>query len=779
MAKNLVIVESPAKAKTIGKFLGKDFEVLSSYGHIRDLKKKELSVDLHTFEPQYEIPEEKKKVVNELKTEAKKAETVWLASDEDREGEAISWHLFHVLGLDPAHTKRIVFHEITKPAILKAIENPREIDQNLVNAQQARRVLDRIVGFKLSPVLWKRVKPALSAGRVQSVAVRLIVEREHEIRAFKSESWYKVTALFLVPDKKGKQTELKADLNTHFKTKEEAEAFLESCKGATFTIQDITKKPNKKYPAPPFTTSTLQQEAARKLSFTVGQTMRIAQQLYESGRITYMRTDSVNLSTLCINACHDMISRTMGEEYLHNRQFKTHTKGAQEAHEAIRPTHIEDTAIEGDSQEKRLYNLIWKRTIASQMAEAEIEKTTVTINASGQTAQFAAVGEVVKFDGFLRVYKESHDDEPEQEGEGTLLPAMEKGEQLAYKQIAAIQRFTQHPARYTEASLVHKLEELGIGRPSTYAPTISTIQQRGYVEKVTKEGTPRNYDYIELKDDAITSHVNTETTGSEKNKLCPTDVGIVVNKFLTESFPEIMNYNFTADVEKQFDEVAEGKEKWNTLIGDFYKDFEPAVENTMAQKSDHKVGERILGQEPKTGKQVSVKIGRFGPVVQIGTAQDEDKPKFAQMKKGQSLETITLEEALDLFSLPRTLGEYEDKEVSVGTGRFGPYVKHNGKYVSIPSTKDPMQLTLAEAIELIEAKRKAEKEKHLKSFEEEPDLEILNGRFGPYITYKKKNYHIPKGTDPKALTLEECRELIKKEDENPTPRRRSYRKKKA
>lgn len=779
MAKNLVIVESPAKAKTIGNFLGKDYEVLSSYGHIRDLKKKELSVDMDTFEPQYEIPAEKKKLVSDLKAEAKKADTVWLASDEDREGEAISWHLYTVLKLKPENTKRIVFHEITKPAILNAIKHPRKIDENLVNAQQARRVLDRIVGFKLSPVLWKRVKPALSAGRVQSVAVRLIVEREHEIRQFKSESSYKVSAIFLVKDAQGNPAELKADLNIRFKTEDEANDFLVSCKNATFTIKDITTKPTKRYPAPPFTTSTLQQEAARKLGFTVAQTMRIAQQLYESGKITYMRTDSVNLSELCINACKQTISETMGEQYLHNRHFVTKTKGAQEAHEAIRPTHIELPVIEGDSQEKRLYNLIWKRTIASQMAEAELEKTTVTIAVSDQDAVFNAVGEVVKFDGFLRVYSESTDDDGESDEKEGLLPKISKGEMLVYKTITATQRFTQHPPRYTEASLVHKLEELGIGRPSTYAPTISTIQQRGYVEKGSKEGVKRDFNELVLENGAIEKSELIETTGNEKNKLIPTDVGIVVNQFLMEFFPTIMDYNFTASVEKEFDEVAEGKEQWQALIKDFYKDFEPTIENSLEKKSEHKIGERVLGTDPKTGKPVSVKIGRFGPVVQIGTAQDEEKPRFAQMKKDQSLETITLEEALDLFKLPRELGAFEDKEVSVGAGRFGPYVKHDGKYISIPKGTDPMEITLEEAIDLIEKKRQAEKEKHIKSFAEEPELEILNGRYGPYIAYKKKNYHIPKEQEPKELTLEQCLELIKKEDENPTPRRRTYKRKKA
>ena len=656
MQKNLVIVESPAKAKTIEKFLGKDYKVLSSYGHIRDLKKKEFSIDTKTFKPDYEIPSEKKKLVSELKQEAKEAETVWLASDEDREGEAISWHLYEVLGLKPENTKRIVFHEITKTAILKAIENPRDIDINLVNAQQARRVLDRIVGFKLSPVLWRKVKPALSAGRVQSVAVRLIVEREREIQAFKSEASYRVTAVFTGPDTDGKATEIRAELNTRFKTEAEANAFLEKCKTAGFKIEDIATRPIKKSPAAPFTTSTLQQEAARKLGFTVAQTMMLAQKLYESGFITYMRTDSVHLSDLAIHTSREAVLQMMGEKYVQTRQFATKSKGAQEAHEAIRPTYMDQQSIEGTQQEKRLYDLIWKRTIASQMADAELEKTTVNISVSGAGEMFVATGEVITFDGFLRVYKESNDDDNEsKDDESRLLPPLKKGEQLERKQIVAQERFTQHPPRYTEASLVRKLEELGIGRPSTYAPTISTIQQREYVEKGDKSGVEREYKTLVLEGGNIKSTVKTELTGNEKGKLLPTDTGTVVNDFLMQYFPEIMDYNFTANVEKEFDEVAEGDIEWTTLIKKFYEDFEPMVEKTLAVKTEHKVGERELGTDPASGKPVFVKIGRFGPVVQIGKAEDEEKPRFAQMNKGQSIETITLEEALELFKLPRSL----------------------------------------------------------------------------------------------------------------------------
>ena len=768
MQKNLVIVESPAKAKTIEKFLGKDYKVLSSYGHIRDLKKKEFSINTDTFEPDYEIPAEKKKLVSELKQEAKKADMVWLASDEDREGEAISWHLYEVLGLKPENTKRIVFHEITKNAILRAIEHPRDIDINLVNAQQARRVLDRIVGFKLSPVLWRKVKPALSAGRVQSVAVRLIVEREREIQAFHSEASFRVTAVFSTTDANGRPAEIRAELNTRFKTEDEAKAFLEKCRHTEFTVQDITTRPMKKSPAPPFTTSTLQQEAARKLGFTVAQTMMVAQRLYESGFITYMRTDSVNLSSLAIGTSREAITQLMGERYVQTRQFTTKSKGAQEAHEAIRPTYMEHQTIEADSAERRLYDLIWKRTIASQMADAELEKTTATIALTGMSETFVATGEVVTFDGFLRVYRESLDDE-ETEDESRLLPPLKKGQKLDCGRIVAQERFTQHPPRYTEASLVRKLEELGIGRPSTYAPPISTIQQRGYVEKGDKPGEERTYKVLTLSGGRLTTATRSETAGSEKGKLLPTDVGTVVNDFLLQYFPGIMDYNFTASVEKEFDEVAEGDKQWTTLIRQFYGEFEPMVEQTLAVKTEHKVGERELGTDPVSGRPVFVKIGRFGPVVQIGSADDEEKPRFAQINKGQSIETITLDEALELFKLPRTLDDYEGKPVIIGTGKFGPYVRHDGKFISLPKGADPMTFSYDEAVELILAKRAAEAQKHIKRFDEEPELEILNGRYGPYITYKGNNYRLPKTlkVEPKDLELADCLAIIKEQDEKP------------
>lgn len=761
MQKNLVIVESPAKAKTIEKFLGNDYKVLSSYGHIRDLKKKAFSIDVEDgFKPTYEIPQDKKKLVAELKAEAKKADMVWLASDEDREGEAISWHLYEVLELDPKKTKRIVFHEITKTAILKAIETPRDIDVNLVNAQQARRILDRIVGFELSPVLWKKVKPALSAGRVQSVAVRLIVEREREVHAFVSEPSYRVTATFEVPDVDGNKVEVKAELSNRFKTKKEAQAFLETCKDAHFSIEDITTRPVKKSPAAPFTTSTLQQEAARKLGFTVAQTMMVAQRLYENGQITYMRTDSVNLSDLALNTSKQTILSLMGEKYVKPRKFATKTKGAQEAHEAIRPTYMENETIDGNGQEQKLYDLIWKRTIASQMADAELEKTTATIVISNSTEKFIATGEVITFDGFLRVYKESYDDDNEQEDESRLLPPLSKGEKLERKEVLATQRFTLCPPRYTEASLVRKLEELGIGRPSTYAPTISTIQQRGYVEKGNSEGVKRPYDILKLKGNKITETTKTEMTGNEKAKLLPTDTGIVVNDFLMEYFPEIMDYNFTASVEKEFDEVAEGEKEWTGMMGVFYKGFHPLVDKTLHSKTEHKVGERILGNDPASGKPVSVKIGRFGPVIQIGTVDDEEKPRFAQLAKGLSLETITLEEALEAFKLPRTLGEYEGHTVTVGVGRFGPYVRYDKLFVSIPKGVDPMEIVLDEAIELIKNKIEAQEKKFIKAFDADPDMQILNGRYGPYISYQKKNYKIPENVEPADLNLEACFKII-------------------
>lgn len=774
MQKNLVIVESPAKAKTIQNYLGDDYKVMSSYGHIRDLKKKNFGIDLDTFQPEYEIPKDKASIVKELKAAASKAENVWLASDEDREGEAISWHLAEVLNLPIQDARRIVFHEITKPAILNAIKNPRAIDINLVDAQQARRVLDRIVGFKLSPVLWRKVKPSLSAGRVQSVAVKLIVEREREIQKFKSESNFRVTAEFNING-----STFRAELNRRFPTADKAREFLEACKGSDFKISDITVHPQKRMPAPPFTTSTLQQEAARKFGFPVSLTMSLAQQLYESGLITYMRTDSVNLSSLCVNACKDVISRTLGKEYSKPRKYVTHSKGAQEAHEAIRPTDMQNDAIEGSPQAQRLYKLIWQRTIACQMSDAITEKTTVDISIKGHEEKFTASGEVVKFDGFLRVYRESHDNE-DANSENRTLPAIKKDDCPEAEEITATQRFSQHPPRYNEAGLVHKMEELGIGRPSTYAPIISTIQQRQYVTRGDKEGTERKYDVITLKGGNITETTKTEITGAERNKLFPTDVGIVVTDFLDENFPEIMDYNFTADVEKQFDEVAEGKKEWTGLMHDFYENFEPQVEKTLADKSGHKAGERQLGIDPQSGRPVFVKIGRYGPMVQIGQAGDEEKPVFATMKKGQSTETLTLEEALELLKLPRTLGEFEDKEVSVGAGRFGPYIKHDGKYVSLPKDEDPLKVSLEKAVELILAKREAEAKRFIKSFEEDPEMEILNGPYGPYISYKKKNYRLPKDKKESAagLTFDECMKIINAETEKPkkTPRARGKKK---
>lgn len=777
MQENLVIVESPAKAKTIEKFLGKDYKVMSSYGHIRDLKKKELSIDVDTLNPDYEIPEEKKKVVSELKKNAKAAKKIWLASDEDREGEAISWHLCEVLGLDEENTSRIVFHEITKPAILKAIESPRHLDMNLVNAQQARRVLDRLVGFRLSPVLWRKVKPALSAGRVQSVAVRLIVEREREIQNFQPEPYYRLNAIFAVTSEDGSKNEIKTELNKRFKTHEEALAFLELCKQSKFTISSITKKPLKRIPAPPFTTSTLQQEAARKLGFTVSQTMMIAQRLYEAGRITYMRTDSVNLSALAINTSKAEIERLYGTEYSKVRMYQTHSKGAQEAHEAIRPTYMENVSIEGTSQEKRLYDLIWKRTIASQMADAQIEKTTVNIalsseDGSSQTdLQFVANGEVVAFEGFLKVYFESTDDEEGNEELSHALPVIHEGEVLERREIVSTERYSQGPNRYTEASLVRKLEELGIGRPSTYAPTISTIQQREYVQKGDRKGEERKYAVDSLLGLKITSKSKKEMAGADKGKLIPTDVGIVVNDFLMENFPDIMDYNFTAKVEQEFDKIAAGEVEWNKEMKLFYENFEPEVEKVMNARSEHKAGERELGIDPKSGKPVFVKIGRFGPVVQIGSADDEDKPRFSQLPTGKSMETITLEEALELFKLPRTLGQFEGSDVVIGAGRFGPYVLHDKKYTSIPKGEDPLTITLDAAINLIQKKRLQEAQRHLKTFEEDAKMEVMNGRYGPYVAYDGKNYRMPKALYDKAseLTYEQCLDIVKNA---PEPKRK-------
>lgn len=779
MQKNLVIVESPAKAKTIEKFLGKDYKVLSSYGHIRDLKTKQFSIDIeHNYAPQYEIPADKKKLVSELKAESKAAEMVWLASDEDREGEAISWHLYEVLGLKPENTRRIVFHEITKTAILHAIETPRSIDMNLVNAQQARRVLDRIVGFQLSPILWRKVKPALSAGRVQSVAVRLIVEREREIQDFVSEAAYRVTANFILPDGK---TILKAELNRRLKTKEEAQAFLKACQQATFTIDDISKKPVRKSPAPPFTTSTLQQEAARKLGYSVSQTMMIAQRLYESGFITYMRTDSFNLSDLALGTAKEAILESYGEKYYKFRQYHTKSKGAQEAHEAIRPTYIAKAEIDGTAQERKLYDLIRKRTIACQMADAELERTTISVDISGLKEKFVATGEVVVFDGFLQVYHESTDDDQEKEQGNTLLPVVHLQDALQLKEATATERFTQRPARYTEATLVRRLEELGIGRPSTYAPTIQTIQNREYVIKGDKEGTERAYSILTLNKKGIQESTKTEMVGADRNKLMPTDIGIVVNDFLMEYFQLVMDYNFTAKVEKEFDAIAEGEENWTKVIDNFYQVFHPVVEQTAAIRTEHKVGERQLGIDPKSGKPVFVKIGRFGPVAQIGESnaeKDNEKPQFATLLKGQSIETITLEEALKLFELPRTVGEYEGKVVVAAISRFGPFIRHDGKFVSIPKDKNPISITLEEAIELIQQKREKDENRFIKKFEEDPELEILNGRYGPYIAYKGKNYRIPKtGYTPAEMTLADCMKLVSEADQKPATKKRVTRKK--
>lgn len=767
---NLVIVESPAKAKTIEKFLGKEYKVMSSCGHIRDLSKKDFSIEgNHTFEPEYEISPDKTEIVENLRKAASKAKTVWLASDEDREGEAIAWHLYVVLGLKPENTRRIVFHEITKPAILNAIEHPRDIDLNLVDAQQARRLLDRIVGFELSPVLWKKIKPALSAGRVQSVAVRLIVERENEIRNFKTESYYRVTARFLSPDGET----VKAELSKRLADEKEAEAFLSDCAEASFKVTDVTVRPIKKSPAPPFTTSTLQQEASRRLGFTVSQTMMVAQHLYEAGHITYMRTDSLNLSALALKSISDEIKSSMGERYLKTRHYHTKSKGAQEAHEAIRPTYIDKHDIEGSQQEKRLYALIWKRTIASQMADAELEKTTVDIEPSAREEHFTAQGEVVRFDGFLRVYSESSDEAPAEMSEG-MLPPLEKGDTLGLKEMTAAERYTQHPPRYTEATLVKKMEELGIGRPSTYAPTISTIQQREYVEKSNLEGTPRTFTTLTLEKGKVTKSDTTSTVGADKGKLMPTDIGIVVNDFLTDNFPNVLNYNFTADLEERFDLVAEGKAQWKKEIRGFYDVFHPEVERANDMRLEHKVGERVLGTDPASGKPVSVKIGRFGPVVQIGESTDEEKPRFASLRKDQSVFDITLADALKLFELPRDLGSFEDETVTVAAGRFGPYIRHAGKFVSIPRTLSPLDITLDEAVELIKAKREADSKKLVKTFDEDPELQILNGRYGMYLSYKKNNYKLPKTVeDPAALTREECLAII--ESQESKPRRTSTR----
>ena len=778
MPKNLVIVESPAKAKTIERFLGADYKVLSSYGHIRDLKKKNFGVDLTTFQPEYEIPADKAAVVSTLRKEAKAADVVWLASDEDREGEAIAWHLAEVLKINPADARRIVFHEITKPAIVNALATPRHIDLNLVDAQQARRVLDRLVGFRLSPVLWRKVRPNLSAGRVQSVAVRLIVDREREIEGFTPTSFYRVRATFTTPDG---QT-ITAELNRKPATQEEAEAFLNRCIGKDFTVTSVVTKPTRRTPAPPFTTSTLQQEAARKLGYSVASTMRVAQSLYEQGYITYMRTDSMNLSTLCLDACGPLIASTLGPEYHQRRTYHTHAKGAQEAHEAIRPTDMQRETIDATPQEKRLYDLIRKRTLACQMADARLERTQVTIHMDGDdTAHFTAQGEVVKFDGFLRVYRESRENDESAEDEA-LLPAMTEGMRLLPSDINARQSFTKPPQRYSEASLVHKMEELGIGRPSTYAPTISTIQQREYVVKGERPAPLTPCHLLTLSGGSISDTIVQEKGAAEKGKLLPTDTGIVVNDFLIANFPDIMDYNFTANVEKDFDHVAEGGMKWTDLIRGFYTDFDPEVERIMADNSGQKAGERILGTDPATGRTVSVRIGRYGPMVQVGTTDDEEKPRFATLRAEMSMATITLEQALDLFKLPRTLGDYEGKTVTIGVGRFGPYVHHDGKYATLGKEDDPLTVSLERAIALICAKREAEAKSHLKAFAEEPGMEVRTGRYGPYIAFEGKNYKIPKAKADEAanLTLDECRAIIEAEkNKSAKPARRRTAAKKA
>ncbi|MDR6943230.1 type I DNA topoisomerase [Mucilaginibacter pocheonensis] len=760
MAKNLLIVESPAKAKTIEGYLGKDFTVKSSYGHIRDLVKSEDAIDIaNNFNQKYEVPADKKQVVSELKKLAKEAEMVWLASDEDREGEAISWHLFETLGLKDASTKRIVFHEITKPAILKAIDTPRKIDYNLVNAQQARRVLDRLVGFELSPVLWKKVKPSLSAGRVQSVAVRLIVDREREINKFKSEAAFKIVAVF----GKGKEA-FKAELPERFAKQEDAEQFLNDCIGANFDIRSLETKPAKRSPAAPFTTSTLQQEASRKLGYSVARTMQVAQRLYESGNITYMRTDSVNLSETALDAAQKEIVSAYGDKYHQLRKYKTKNASAQEAHEAIRPTYFSNHTIDGESAEKRLYELIWKRAIASQMSEAQFEKTTAKISISTRKEELTANGEVMKFDGFLKVYLESNDeeDDTQQDGENAMLPPLTRGQRLALQEMSATERFSRPPARYTEASLVKKLEELGIGRPSTYAPTISTIQNRGYVVKEEREGKIRNFRVLTLKGDAIVKENKTENTGAERGKLFPTDIGAVVNDFLVQYFKDIVDFNFTACVEKQFDEIAQGLKEWTAMLHDFYNPFHKEVQSTI-ETADKATGERELGIHPENGKKVSVRIGRYGPFVQVGDSateeNKEEKPLYASLRTGQSIETISLEEALELFKLPKAVGEYEGKVMKVAIGRFGPYISHNGAFVSLPKEIDPLDVTEEQAIELINAKRKKDAEKLIKTFDEDPEVRVLNGRWGPYIEFGKLNVKIPKDKDPLTLTYEECKAL--------------------
>lgn len=752
MAKNLVIVESPAKAKTIEGYLGKDFVVKSSYGHVRDLAKKGVAVDVENdFKPEYIVSSDKKQVVSELKKLAKEAETVWLATDEDREGEAISWHLYETLGLEKKDTRRITFNEITKSAITKAIENPREINKQLVDAQQARRVLDRLVGFELSPVLWKKVRPSLSAGRVQSVAVRLIVEREREIEQFNVSDFYRVNGQFHTD--KGN---LKAEYEQQLKSEKEVESFLSGAKDSDFSIADVQTKPATKKPVAPFTTSTLQQEASLKLGFSVTRTMSVAQRLYEAGKITYMRTDSVNLSETAIQGASNEISSAYGKEYLQIRKYTTQAAGAQEAHEAIRPTDFSEHSIDADRDEARLYDLIWKRAIASQMSDAQLERTTIKISGSKLDNDFQAKGEVIKFDGFLRVYMETDLDEEEDEMLEGILPAVSKGESVKTDEILVTQRFTRPPARYVEASLVKKLESLGIGRPSTYAPTISTIQKRGYVEKPDREGTERKYAQWILKSGNIKQHELSETTGKEKNKLAPTDIGTIVTDFLTEHFEPIMDYNFTAKVEQEFDDIAKGMMEWTAMLKDFYGPFHTIVEDTL-ENSERATGERILGEHPQNGRKVLARIGRFGPMIQIGDeAEDGEKPQFASLRGNQSISTITLEDALELFKLPRTLGEMDGQAVKANVGRFGPYVQVGKVFVSIPKEEDPMTIDLDRALELYKLKLEADAKKLIKTFDENPDVQILDGRWGPFLKIGKNNYKLPKTAVPAELTLEEC-----------------------
>jgi len=777
MSKNVVIVESPAKANTIEKFLGKDFLVTSSYGHIRDLEKKNMGIDIKdNFSPRYIVPENKKSVVTELKKLTKKAEMVWLATDEDREGEAISWHLKEALKLSDEKIKRIVFDEITKTAILNAVENPRGIDYNLVEAQQSRRILDRLVGFEVSPILWRKIKPNLSAGRVQSVAVRLIVEREREIDEFKSISRYKVTAVFDCVDCDGKNVKIKADLNRFLSTSEEAEKFLNLCKDAEFLVASLEKKPVKKSPAPPFTTSTLQQEASRKLRYSVARTMLVAQKLYEAGKITYMRTDSVNLAEQALNAAEKQIVDEYGKKYSHRQTYKTKSQLAQEAHEAIRPTDFSKETVTDSREEKALYELIWKRAIASQMSDAEIERTTVKISVSNSEEIFVAKGEVIKFDGFLKVYLESTDEENGENGEEGLLPELKENQKLKYDLITATQRFTRPPARYTEAALVKKLEELGIGRPSTYAPTISTIQKRGYVHKDERMGKEREYEILSLTSNKkIGKETKTEITGADKGKLFPEDMAMLVTDFLMEHFPRIMDYKFTAHIEEELDEIARGRIDRKVMLDEFYFPFKEKVDHTI-ENTERVSGERILGKDPKTGHQVSVRMARFGPVAQLTNLNDEEsKPQYAGLRREQKLETITLKEAIDLFKLPRNVGEYENEEVVIAIGRFGPYVRHKGKFYSLKKEYDPYTINIDEAIEVIEAKRKADAEKTIKVFDENPDYQILNGRWGPYLKAGRKNVRLPKDREPASFTLEECIELA----ENYVPNKGRSRKKAA